>query len=125
MCACAKKRACAWLSAPQHKAWEEGRPGKGSAERREPGGGEGSIGRALTRAHWWPEENTPAEASGPRPSPGEARAPAARACAARRPRERALLAVRALAVSATHQLRHQQQRRRRRRPPSVAATTAT
>ncbi|XP_011375524.1 signal peptide peptidase-like 2C [Pteropus vampyrus] len=56
----------------------------------------------------------------------EARVPAARACAARRPRERALSLVHALAVSVTHPLRHQHQHQHRRhRPPSAAATTDT
>lgn len=92
----------------------EGKTGKGSA---------GSSGP-------WNVRERPLVAGGEdargglaaRPSPGEARVPAARACAARRPRERAVSVVRALAVSVTHQLRHRQQDRRRHRPPSAAAT---
>lgn len=102
-------------------------------------GGEGEEGkrqkegaRRLGRAEWWGARARPLVAGGENvreglaahPSLGEARAPAARACAARRPRERALSLVRALAIFATHQLPHPQQSRRRR-PPSAAATTAT
>lgn len=106
------------------------------------GGGEAGEGKRQKKgarrrgtAQWWGARPRPLVAGGENvreglaahPSLGEARAPAARACAARRPRERALTQVRALAISATHQLQHQQQRRRRRRrrPPSAAATTAT
>lgn len=124
-CACAKGRACALRSAPRPKSWEEGRPWTGSAERREQGGGEGPNLGALARAHWWPEENTPTEASRPAPPLGRLALPrlAPAPPAGRRSAPSPL--VRALAISATHQLRHQQQRRRRRRPPSAAATAAT
>lgn len=97
--------------------------GKGSAGRSEPGGGGQRAVRRSRAPTSGGKGRRPRRPDCP-PLPREARVPAARACAARRPRERALSPVHALAVSVTHQLRHQHQHRRHR-PPSAAATTDT
>lgn len=85
-------------------------PGKGSEENSE--ARRRGEGRAVGRSRAPPSGRKGMCPAGltARPSPREVRAPVARACAARRPRERALSAARALLVSTTHQLlRHQQQ----------------
>lgn len=101
-------------------------PGKGSAEKGEPGGARrGGLGcGALACAPWRPEGEVPAQALLPAPPLGRFALPWL-APALPAGLRNALSRPRALAVSATHQLQHQQQRRRHRPPSAAAAATTT